>query len=141
MPLLSSMTKTKKLFRIYILGNPTVKKDSFPFKILPELQEYFKKILFLQLDPTENFPEESHFICIDTILDIKEVKVLNDIDKIQSHSSYSLHDFDLGFSLKLMKKLGRLKKITIIGIPPFGDEKEIINQVKKVIANLLLKNE
>ena len=45
----------------------------------------------------------------------------------------SLHDFDLGFFLSLMKELGINKKIKIIGIPENGNIKEIADGVKACI--------
>ena len=68
------MRKEKKLFNIYVLGNPLLKKDANPLKFLPYLRKYFKNVAFQELDPTETFPEEEHLILLDTILNIKEIK-------------------------------------------------------------------
>ena len=76
------MRKEKKLFNIYVLGNPLLKKDANPLKFLPYLRKYFKNVAFQELDPTETFPEEEHLILLDTILNIKEIKILEDKAKI-----------------------------------------------------------
>jgi len=120
---------------IYILGNPTFEQDSLPVKLLPKLKSELPQFKFIHIDPTENLPEENHLILIDTILDIKEVKILTDINKIQPSPQCSLHDFDLGFQLKLMKKLGKIKKVTIIGIPSEGNEDEILKEIKNILSN------
>ena len=121
---------------IYVLGNPLVKEDSLPPKLLPKLKKSFKNINFIELDPTENLPEERHFIIIDTIINAKEIAVIKDVDMLGSSPNYSLHDFDLGFNLKLMKKMGKIKDVTIIGLPPKMEEKKALDGLKKVITSL-----
>ena len=131
----------KSLFKIFIFGNELVGEDSLPLKILPDLRNEFKEIEFVEIDPTEDLPEEEHFIILDTIINTEEVKILKDIDKIESMPNYSLHDLDLGFNLKLMKKLGKIKDVTIIGVPAEIGENNCLEQVKEVISNLLSRNE
>lgn len=123
---------------IYLLGNPTYEQDSLPIKLLPKLKSSLPQFQFVHLDPTENLPEQEHLILIDTIINAKEIKLLNesDLDKIESSPRTSLHDFDLGFQLKLMKKLGKIKKITIIGIPPEESQREILEKIRSILHNL-----
>jgi Ni,Fe-hydrogenase maturation factor len=132
------MKKGKRLFNIYVLGNPLVEEDSLPLRLLPELKKKFSNIHFIELDPTETFPEEEHFVIIDTILNTEKAVLLNNIDKIQFQTQFSLHDFDLGFNLKLMKKLGKIKDISIIGLPPQIDPKEALEQIGKIIREQVL---
>lgn len=134
------MKKGKQLFRIYVLGNPLVKVDSLPLQLLTQLRKKFEKISFIELDPTESFPEEEHFIIIDTVLNASKVVLLNNIDDIQFHTQFSLHDFDLGFNLKLLKKLGKIKKVSIIGIPPNIKKEEALEEIEKIIPSLLSKS-
>ena len=137
----NSLTKkVKKLFKIYVLGNPLMRQDSMPLKLLPKLRKSFNNIDFIELDPTENFPE-GNLILIDTLLNANQVSIITDIDKIRTEKSYSLHDFDLGFTLKLMKKIGKVKDIKIIGIPALIQEEEALKQLKKLIPSLLSRNE
>lgn len=128
------------MFRIYVLGNPLVKVDSLPLQLLTQLRKKFEKISFIELDPTESFPEEEHFIIIDTVLNASKVVLLNNIDDIQFHTQFSLHDFDLGFNLKLLKKLGKIKKVSIIGIPPNIKKEEALEEIEKIIPSLLSKS-
>ena len=48
----------------------------------------------------------------------------------------SVHDFDLGFQLKYLKKLGKLGKVTIIGLPQTGeiDYDSIHSILRKLVA-------
>ena len=126
--------------KIYVLGNILLEEDSLPIKLLPKLRSIFPKIEFIEIDPTEEFPEEKFLVLIDTIKDLEDVKLFEDIDKIELAPNYSVHDFDLGFQLKLMKKLGKLKEVSIIGVGQKVSEEEAIKKLGKIISNLLLKN-
>ena len=106
-----------------------------PLKLLPCLRKKFPLIDFIELDPTETLPEEERFIILDTVINTDKVVLLNDIDKLAMQPNYSLHDFDLGFSLKLMKKLGRIKDVTIIGIPPVNKETSL-KELERIIPSL-----
>jgi len=121
---------------IYLCGNPLLPFDSLPLKLKPKLEKAFPQIDFIELDPNENLkPVNKELIIIDTIEGIDEVTVIDDIDKIQTTPLYSLHDFDLGFNLKLLKKIGTLEKVTIFGVPMEGDETAVFEELKKAIKN------
>lgn len=124
--------------KIYILGNPLTEKDSLPLKLLPQLRNLFPEINFQHLDPTENFPEEENLVLIDSVVGIDKVRVLSlgDLDKVELSPQCSVHDFDLGFQLKLMKKLGKLKDVNIVGVPfDYGEEKAV-EEIKEILMKL-----
>lgn len=122
---------TKKT--IYIFGNPLLHFDSLPIQLTPELAKTFPDFNFVIRDPNENLhPENGELIIIDTIMGIDKITIIDDInqiDKIESSPAYSLHDFDLGFNLKLLKKIGELKKVIIIGVPSDIDKNEALKQI------------
>ena len=126
--------------KIYVMGNLLVEKDSLPIKILPELRK-MPGFEFIELDPSEDFSKEKTLTIIDTIFNIDKVTLVKDIDKFQLEKICSLHDFDLGYNLKLMKKFGLIEKVNIIGIPENIDKKEVVKQIKKIITNLFSRNE
>jgi Ni,Fe-hydrogenase maturation factor len=120
---------------IYVFGNPILNFDNTPIKLVPELQKKFPDIKFVIQDPNENLhPENKELIIIDTALDIDKVKILDDIDKIQLSPQYSLHDFDLGFNLKLLKKIGKLEKVTIFCVPPDIKQKQALDELVSMIS-------
>ncbi|MDP2684584.1 MAG: hypothetical protein Q8P20_06070 [bacterium] len=122
---------------IYIFGNPLLNFDNLPIRLQPELEKLFPDIEFIAMDPNENIhPENKELIIIDTALDIDEVRVLDDIDKIQMSPQYSLHDFDLGFNLKLLKKLGKLEKCTIFCVPPNMNKKQALDELAELIKQI-----
>lgn len=127
---------------IYIVGNLIVDEDSMPLKIKNELKAGFPNINFQEFDPTENLPQKNGcFIMIDTVKDVENPCVFEDIEQFVNSRAYSLHDFDLGWQLKLYKKLGMIDKIFIIGVPEKGDIKEQAEEVKKIISSLVSENE
>ena len=104
---------------IFVFGNPDVKEDSVPVKLIPQLQKEFPEIEFVHLDPNEEWevPFDKHFIAIDTVEGIKDIIVIENLDQLQNTSAVTMHDWDVAKNLKWLKKLGKIKKITIIGVP------------------------
>ena len=124
--------------KIYVVGNILVEVDSLPIKLLPLLIKTFPDIEFLEYDPTEDLrPNDKEIILIDTVINAKEVCLITDIDKIISERAVSLHDFDLGYNLKLMKKFGMIDNVKIIGVPPNINETEAIEEIRKIITSSL----
>lgn len=119
---------------IYIFGNPLLDFDNIPIQLAPELQKSLPDTDFIILDPNENLhPENKELVIIDTAVGIDKVKILEDIDKIELSPQYSLHDHDLGFNLKLLKKLGKLEKVTIFCVPPDINKKQALNELVDLI--------
>ena len=63
--------------------------------------------------------------------------MLTDIDSIQTQKVYTMHDFDLGYSLKLLKKLKYIDSVRIFGVPMKISEDDAFKQlVRAITANL-----
>jgi hypothetical protein len=118
--------------KIYVFGNILVDIDSLPIKLIPLLRKEFPEIEFCELDPSEDFPKEKILNIIDTVLGITKVEVFKDIEKFKLGNLCSLHDFDLGFNLRLMKKFKMIEKVNIIGVPPNIKPHDVINQIKEL---------
>ena len=120
--------KNKKT--IYIFGNPLLDFDNLPIQLAPKLVKALPEINFIVMDPNENLnPENKELMIIDTALGIDKIKILEDIDKIELSPQYSLHDHDLGFNLKLLKKLGKLDKVKIFCVPPNMNKKQALDEL------------
>lgn len=132
-----SVMENKK--HIFIFGNPDLDFDSLPLKILPSLKAKFPGINFEIKDPNEELDIPEELIIIDTVEGIGKVQIFDDLEKFTSHPHVSLHDFDLYSQLKYLKKLGKLKEIKIIGIPPTISEKEALKEIIKLLDSLLKK--
>ncbi|MDP3027318.1 MAG: hypothetical protein Q8N63_06425, partial [Nanoarchaeota archaeon] len=124
--------------KLLVFGNPLVEKDSLALKLLPKLKKDFHDIEFKEFDPTENLESEienGKLFILDVVEGIDEVRLIKDIGKLEIIKSCSMHDFDLAYNLKLLKKIGKLKEVEIIGVPMDMSEKEAFREV----SNILLK--
>ena len=120
---------------IHIFGNPLLDFDNLPLKLAPKLEKLFPEIDFVITDPSENIsPIDGELIIIDTVENIKNVILIDDIEKLETNKIYSLHDFDLAFNLKLLQKIGKLKRVKIFGVPMEGDEEDVLEQLEKSIG-------
>lgn len=121
--------------KVYIVGNPLVYEDSLPYRILSKLRERLPDVEFVELDTVEEI-EEKNPVIIDTVLDIKDVMVIDDINKIIVSKTCTTHDYDLGIKLKLLSKIGRIKSFKVIGVPVGFDECEAVENIVKYIKGL-----
>jgi Ni,Fe-hydrogenase maturation factor len=124
------------MLMVYVAGNPLVREDSIPLRLMKRLQKKFPDLVFRELEPTDNMPDEKDLTIIDTVIGIDKVTVITDIEKIVTGKVYSLHDFDLGFNLKLMKKMGKLESVSIIGVPPHINEEEALTGIEKTLRKM-----
>ena len=106
---------------IYVFGNPDVVVDNKPFDFLEKLKADFPGVNFVIVKPNEDVPfdERKDVVILDTVMGLKKVTILDEssIDKLKHDSRASVHDYDLGFQLKYLKKIGKIGKVTIIGLP------------------------
>ena len=122
---------------IYYFGNPDVQNDNVIFKLIPLLRKEFPKIEFIKKDPNEDLSFDSKYpIILDTAQGIEKAELITDLDSIQLTKSTTMHDFDLGFNLKLLKKLGKIKSVAIIAVP-MSSRLGNISNIKKILKSLL----
>lgn len=126
---------------IHIFGNPLLPFDNLPIKLAPKLKKLFPEINFIIQDPNENLkPKNKELIIIDTVAGIKEAMVFSDFAQIQLDKIYSAHDLDLGLNLKLLQKIGKLKKITIFGVPQNIEEGKALKQLITLLNKFIISN-
>lgn len=124
--------------KILVFGNPMLKIDSTPLRIMDRLKKEFPKIEFKEFDPNENLEKEGRdLIIIDTVEGIKKVMLITDIDMLQPYKLYSMHDFDLAHSLKILRKLDYIDSIKIFGVPMKIKEDDAFKQLSLLIAATL----
>lgn len=121
--------------RIYLIGNHLLNCDSMPLQLKPYLEKALPDIKFLEFDPTEDWPDESNLIFIDTVINIKDPKLFTNIDDFESAGAknLSVHGFDFYQELKLRKKAGSCEKYYIIGVPTHGNQCKIIQEIIDII--------
>jgi Ni,Fe-hydrogenase maturation factor len=118
---------------IYVFGNPLVREDSLPLKLIVKLRKEFPSLEFKEFDTVEDLEIEKELNIIDSVKGIKKVELIEDVDSIVTEKIYSMHDFDLGYNLKLLKKMKMIDKVRIFGIPMKINEKEAFEQLSKII--------
>lgn len=124
--------------KILVFGNMFVNQDSLPLKLLPKLKKEFPEIEFKEFDSVEDLQTEGkNLLIIDSVLGIKRVQLIKNIESITTEKFYSLHGFDLGQSLKLLKKLNMIDEVKIFGVPVKMKEGEAFLQLKKLINSTL----
>jgi Ni,Fe-hydrogenase maturation factor len=78
-------------------------------------------------------------VILDTVEGIQDVALVEGdrIDGLVLSPRGSVHDFDLAFQLKYLRKLGKLGEFTIIGIPQEGevDYLRIKSILRKLVAH------
>ena len=107
--------------KVYVFGNKDLGLDNKAFAAQKKLSAMFPQIEFAEVAPNADLPFEpdEHIFIMDTVDGIGAPTLIEDggLDKLVNTSSVSVHDFDLGFQLKYLKKLGKLGTVTIVGLP------------------------
>lgn len=130
--------------RIYCFGNEAIEEDSMAKKACKDLE--IEGVDFVLCDSAEELLDKEHkdqIVIVDVVKFLDKVTLFEGIDQLKEHKLISGHDFDLGFQLKLLKAIGELKKVKIIGVPQEGDVEEIKENIKRIISSLnsSLRNE
>lgn len=122
---------------IYIFGNKNYINDTIALNLTPVISAEFPEIKLVHADPTEEFRPDNGSIIVDNVIGIKKVTVFKSLDEFKLFPQISVHDYDLLLHLQLLKKLGKIDKITIIGIPVGLKSDDISNEVISLIRKFL----
>ena len=127
--------------KIYVFGNEYVAEDKRAIEVARELEGAIEDISFVFVRPNEDVPfvNERQVVILDTVQGIQGVALIEGdrIDGLTLSPRGSVHDFDLAFQLRYLKKLGKLGEVTIIGIPQEGevDYLRIQSILRKLVAH------
>lgn len=84
-------------------------------------QSIQRKVEFVFVKPNEDLPfvDEEEVVIMDVVEGIDKVTVITeeDLDKLVLPPRSSAHEYDLGFQLRYLKKLGKIHRVKIIGLP------------------------
>ncbi len=126
--------------QVYVFGNEDVSHDNAAIKVAKVLSGTIPNVAFVFVKPNEDLPfaGNQNVVLMDTVLGVDEVRLLEnaDLDTLILNSRTSVHDFDLGFQLRYLKKLGLLEKVTLIALPMQGDVDYTLIQsiLRKLVA-------
>lgn len=124
---------------IYFLGNQLIDSDNKAWKIVSVLKDKLPNFSFLHFDPTEELPSKilnRKVILIDTVVGIEKVTCISSLNHWSISPRNTVHDFDLPLNLGILQKLGKLRKLTIVGIPTNGDIKQIVEEVINILKSV-----
>ncbi len=127
--------------KVYVFGNTDVLIDNSAILAAKKLENKIPGVSFVFIKPNEDVPfiDEKKVVILDAVQGIKQVELIegDDIDRLILPSRGSVHDFDLGFQLKYLKKLGKLGEVFIIGLPQEGENDyfRIQSILRKLVAH------
>jgi hypothetical protein len=127
--------------KIYVFGNEYVAEDKRAIEVARELENTIEGISFAFVDPNEDLPivNERRVVILDTVQGIEDLALVEGdrVDGLILPPRGSVHDFDLAFQLRYLKKLNKLGEVTIICIPQEGelDYLRIQSIFRKLVAH------
>ena len=125
--------------RVHVFGNEYVAEDRRAIEAARELEGTVKGVSFVFVNPNEDLPfaDERRVVILDTVRGIRDVALIegDGIDGLVLSPRGSVHDFDLAFQLRYLKKLNKLGEVTIIGIPQEGDVDHL--RIKSILRKLV----
>ena len=125
--------------KILVFGNPLVEIDSLALRIMPKISKLFPRIKFIEADSTETLQNHGRDLRIlDVAKNIEEIKIVKfekdtDMEKLETGKIFSMHDFDLGYNLKILKSLGKIDSAEIICLPMKMSEEDAVNQIHLIL--------
>jgi Ni,Fe-hydrogenase maturation factor len=126
---------------VYVFGNEYIAEDKRAIEVARELEGALEGISFVFVNPNDDVPfvDQGLAVILDTVEGIQDVALVEGdrIDGLVLSPRGSVHDFDLAFQLMYLRKLGKLGKVTIIGIPQEGgvDYLRIKSILRKLVAH------
>src|SRR5215218_1881815 len=126
---------------VYVFGNEFVAEDKRAIEVARELEDTIEGISFAFVNPNEDVPfaDERRVVILDTVEGIRDVALVEGdrVDGLILPPRGSVHDFDLAFQLRYLKKLNKLGEVIIIGIPQEGevDYLRIQSILRKLVAH------
>ena len=112
---------------VIVFGNPDLPQDSLPLKLLPELKRRRPDLDIRRLDPNEEWDIPADITVIDTVINLKVPRLFDNLDAFVAGPRLTLHDFDAYANLRLMLKIGRIRTVRVIGLPPTVETTSALN--------------
>jgi len=109
--------------------------DSIAFKVAEDLKHEKEHDFIYSNDPTD-LMYEKNLVIMDACKDLKKARIFRNVSDLAEHNICSLHDFDLGYFLRLANNMGMKKKVTIIGLPMDGDYNKIRDDAIDLLQEL-----
>ena len=123
--------------RVLVFGNPVAAGDSAAVKIADRLEGKLAGIEFVRFDTAEDLEKEGSEVAImDAVAGLRSPRLISLEELELPEKPLTLHGFDLMWNLLLLKKLGKIKKAVIIGVPASRPVKESLPKVRRLLEKL-----
>ncbi len=133
------MEENKMKVVVLCFGNEFVDFDKLPLTLCKELKNKIPNVDFVSCEsPNEilDYSEYDKIFILDVVKGIKDISIIEDLDKLKERKLFTLHDFDLGLFLKVLDKIGKIKNLKIIGIPIGYDKNKAKRKIKKILTRI-----
>ena len=127
--------------KVYVFGNEDVPEDSKAIEVARKMDRAIDGVSFVFVGPNEDVPfaDEGRVVILDAVHGIQDVELIEGdrIDALILAPRGSVHDFDLAFQLRYLKKIGKLGDVNIVGVPQEGDldHPRIQSILRKLVAH------
>jgi Ni,Fe-hydrogenase maturation factor len=124
---------------VLCFGNKFIEMDSLPLILYKKLKNKIPSVEFVHCEsPNEimDYADYDNVFILDTVKGIRDVSIICDLDLLKERKIFTSHDFDLGFFLKVLNSIKKMKNIKIIGIPTSYKEDEAEKKVKKILTSI-----
>lgn len=109
---------------VLVFGNEDYAPDAMALTIADTLRATNTDLFFQIVKPNEDLPfiEGQPLVILDVVDGIEKVTEITEknIDQLITSPRSSAHEYDLGFQLRYLTKLGKIDHFTIVGIPIRG---------------------
>jgi Ni,Fe-hydrogenase maturation factor len=127
--------------KVYVFGNTDAPQDGRAIEVAERLESTLEDVSFVFVGPNEDVPfaDERRVVILDAVSGIRDVVLIPDgeIDGFVLSPRATVHDFDLAFQLKYLRKIGRLGEVAVIGVPQDGevDYRRVRSILRKLVAH------
>lgn len=123
--------------KVLVFGNPLLKEDSLPLRLLPALRKEFPTVEFDEADPADMDMEKGQVVVIDTAKRVKGVMLIEDASRLQDYKLLSAHGLGLAEMLALFRTIGKQVQVKIICVPEKMRQQKALADVTKLLRAIL----
>jgi Ni,Fe-hydrogenase maturation factor len=127
---------------VLCFGNIYSEIDRLPKILYEELKKEITNVKFVNCEiPNEilDYKDYDNIFILDVVKGIKDIEIITDLNKLKERKIFTLHDFDLGFFLKLINSVNKIENLKIIGIPIGYDKDKAKIEIKKFLKQTQLQ--
>jgi hypothetical protein len=126
----------RELLYVLCFGNPLVAGDSGARKLAKSLK--MPGVEFVECDSPQSVLDYAgqRFMILDVAKGVRKPTLIEGTESLQANKLVSLHDYDLGFFLKLMERMGKGPRARIIAIPEGYSREEAGRELEAVLRSV-----